>query len=291
MSRTILVTGATGKQGGAVARQLLRDGWDVRALTRSPDKEEAQDLYREGAEVVKGDLNNRFGLRRLLEDVYGVFSVQQPWEHGVKKESIQGIALAEEAKQAGVAHFVYSSVGSAHRNTGIAHFESKWSIEEHIRSTWMQYTILRPVYFMENFLTPQTLSEIQNGTLSLGLNPERSLQLVAVDDIGVFATLAFNNPEEYIGRELDIAGDQLSGPQMAYLFAKLLGRDVKYKQISIEQLKKTIGEDYALMFEWFNKKGYEANIASLRKNNPRLKTLRQWSVEHIVEFEYEDARA
>lgn len=291
MARTILVTGATGKQGGAVVRHLLKDGWDVRALTRTPTKEEAITLNREGVEVVKGDLDDRLSLRKALDDVYGVFSVQQPWEHGVKKETEQGIVLADEAQRAEVTHFIYSSVGSAHRNTGIPHFESKWKIEQHIRSIGLQYTIIRPVYFMENFLAPQALSEMRGGTLSMGLNQNRSLQLIAVDDIGAFATLAFNHPGDYLGEEFDIAGDQLTGPQMAHTFEKVLNREVYYQQISIDQIRKTINDDYALMTDWFNKGGYEANIAMCRKNIPGLRTLEKWTEEHKVEFEYEHTHA
>ena len=123
--RLILVSGATGQQGGAVARSLLKRGFPVRALTRSPEKPEAQALAEGGAELVRGDLENRASLDQALEGVHGVFSVQNFWESGYEREVQQGKTLADAAKAAGVRHVVYSSVGSAHRETGISHFDSK----------------------------------------------------------------------------------------------------------------------------------------------------------------------
>ena len=132
--RVILVSGATGQQGGAVARNLLERGFAVRALTRDPEKAAARELADLGAEVVSGDLEDRASIERVLDGVYGVFSVQKFLEAGVEGEVRQGVRLADAAKAAGVEHYVYSSVGSAHRETGIPHFESKWEVEEHVRA-------------------------------------------------------------------------------------------------------------------------------------------------------------
>ena len=149
--RVILVSGATGQQGGSVARNLLEWGFAVRALTRDAEKAAARELADLGAEVVGGDLEDRASIERVLDGVYGVFSVQQFWEVGVEGEVRQGILLADAAKEAGVEHFVYSSVGSAHRDTGIPHFDSKWDVEEHVRASGVPYTVLRPVFFMQNW--------------------------------------------------------------------------------------------------------------------------------------------
>lgn len=149
--RLVLVSGATGQQGGAVARSLLGRGFAVRALTRDTDKEAAKELADLGAEVVKGDLEDRPSVERALDGVRGVFSVQQFFEAGYEGEVRQGVQLADRAKAAGVEHYVYSSVGSAHRETGIPHFESKWEVEEHVRASGVPYTVLRPVFFMQNW--------------------------------------------------------------------------------------------------------------------------------------------
>lgn len=276
MDRIILVTGATGKQGGAVARHLLRKGWSVRALTRSPEKEEAVTLLKNGAQIIKGDLEDTTSLQKALKSVYGVYSVQNSWEHGVAKEVQQGKVLAEEAKRAGVAHFVYSSVGSAHRATGIPHFESKWQIEQFIRSSGLRATIFRPVFFMDNLLMPDTLSAVGDGTLPMGTDPDTPLQMIAVDDIGAFVQLAFDNPDEFIGKEIDIAGDELTGPQTAGVLEQVLNKPIAYRQTPIEQIR-SFSSDYAVMTEWFNTKGYEADIPALRKMHPALMTFEKWT--------------
>ena len=132
-TKIILVTGATGQQGGAVARHLLKQpGFAVRALTRDSAKPAARALAQAGAEVVRGDLDDPASVRRALEGAWGVFSVQNFMETGYEGEIRQGKALADAAKAAGVQHFVYTSVVSADRKTGLPHFESKWQIEQHI---------------------------------------------------------------------------------------------------------------------------------------------------------------
>lgn len=290
MSRIILVTGATGKQGGAVANRLLKRDWKVRALTRSPEQDAALALKKRGARIMKGDLDDPASLRKALNGVYGVYSVQNSWEHGVEKEREQGKTLADEARRAEVSHFVYSSVGSAHRATGIPHFDSKWDIEQHIRSTGLRFTILRPVFFMENFLMPDIVSAIDSGTLPLGVFPDKPLQMISVKDIGAFAALAFTKPAEFVNREIDIAGDELTGPQTAGILSRVLEKEITYQQAPIEQIR-AFSEDYALMVEWFNAKGYEADIPALRKIRPGLITFGEWAKEHKQALSMEYAHA
>src|ERR671916_2504543 len=144
----ILVTGATGNQGGAAARELLANGCRVKAMTRNPTSEAAQALVAENAEVVRADLDDPSSLESALAGVWGVFTVQNTWEAGVEREEEQGKRIAEIARRQGVQHYVYSSVGSAHRATGIPHFDNKWRVEETVRGLGLpSYTILRPVFF------------------------------------------------------------------------------------------------------------------------------------------------
>jgi uncharacterized protein YbjT (DUF2867 family) len=269
---TVLVSGATGQQGGAVARHLLGAGFHVRALTRDPEGEAAQRLAAEGAEVVGGDLEDRTALDRALKGAYGVFSVQNFGEAGVEGEVRQGKALADAARGAGVGHFLYSSVGSAHRNTGIPHFDSKFAIEEHVRSSGLPHTILRPVFLMENWEW-MGREAIHSGTLSFPLDPGKLLQQIAVDDIGVFAALAFSNPDRWLGRAVDLAGDELTMPEVAGAFGRVIGRPVEYVEMPMEQARQMMGEEGEIMLRWFNDVGYEADIAALRQEHPGLTTL------------------
>lgn len=267
----ILVSGATGSQGGAVARSLQERGFGVQALTRDPEKPQARELASKGAEVVEGNLDDRASIDRALDGVYGVFSVQQFFEAGYEGEVRQGINLADAAKNAGVSHFVYSSVGSAHRNTGIPHFDSKWEVEEHVRYVGLPYTILRPVFFMDNWEGMR--DQILSGTLPQPLDPDKPLQQVAVEDIGAFTALAFEDPQKWVGREVDLAGDELTMPQVAETFGRVIGREVSYYQVPWDQFREMMGEEMAGMYEWFNEVGYEADIPALRGEHRGIESL------------------
>ena len=276
--RLILVTGATGKQGGAVARSLLDRGFRVRALTRDPQRPEAQALTEQGAEVVQGDMDDRSAMDRVLDGAYGAFSVQNFWEAGYDLEVQQGKTVADAAKEAGVEHFVYSSVGSAYRETGISHFDSKWEIEKHVRELGLPYTILRPVFFMQNWEMMQ--EPILGGTLAQPLDPDKPFQQVAVEDIGAFAAIAFEHPDGWIGREVDLAGDEQTMPEIAETFGRVIGREVEYYQVPWDQLEEQMGEEYAVMYRWFNEVGYEADIAALRQEYPELTTFERYLRSH-----------
>ena len=279
--RTVLVTGATGTQGGAVARNLLDRGWKVRALTRNNESDKALELKSLGAEVFKGDLNDPDSLKEPLDGVYGVFSVQNFWEAGNEGEIALGKTLAIAAKEAGVKHLVYSSVGSADKNTKINHFDSKFEIEKFIRSIDIPYTILRPVSFMDNFFMMK--EQIDEGNLINAILPEVPLQMIASNDIGIFAAKVFDNPKKYIGRAIDIAGDSITMPESAKLLSERIGKTIDYTALSMEDFRSAMGDEYATMVDWFNKVGYSVDIEDLeRSNNIRMKRFNEWLSE--VEF-------
>jgi uncharacterized protein YbjT (DUF2867 family) len=235
----------------------------------------ARTLAATGVAVIEGDFDDRASLARALDGVYGAYAVQTPWQGGgVKGELRQGIAFADAAKSAGIQHLVYSSVGSAERQTGIPHFESKYQIEEHIRAIELPCTILRPVFLMENFLFNR--DTIMSGTLTEPLMPTRPLQMVAVDDIGAFAALAFAAPEQWLGRAIELAGDELTMPRAAEIFGRVIGRPVQYVQVPMAEVRRTSGEEQATMFTWFNQVGYGADLPTLRAIYPALTTLEQW---------------
>src|SRR3954469_16604652 len=210
--KTILITGATGKQGGATLRHLAkRGGFKLRALTRKPDGDAAKALSALGAEVVAGDLNDAASLERAVAGAWGVFAVQNTWEAGVEGEEEQGKRLAKVARDKGVQHYVYTSVGSADRNTGIPHFDNKARIEDTVRSLGFPSTvILRPVFFMENLPTPMLL---QGDKLVTALKPNTKLQMIAVRDVGEYGARAFIDAERLTRREIDIAGDAQTMPE------------------------------------------------------------------------------
>jgi uncharacterized protein YbjT (DUF2867 family) len=275
---TILVAGVTGQQGGSVARHLLSGGFSVRGITRDPDAPKAEALRAAGVELVRADLTDRASVAGLFGGVSGVFSVATPFEAGLDAEVAQGTTLGDAANAAGVEHYVYSSVGGADRDSGVPHFESKWAIENHLRSLGLPLTVVRPVYFFENF-GGWALRPAEDGyTMAMPLSPGRALQAVAADDIGAFVAMAFADPAAWVGREFELAGDERTLPAYAEAIAADIGARVDYVQVPWESLREQ-SEDLFRMFDFFAREGYAADIAALRKQYRGLHTFDGWLAE------------
>ncbi|HEV8660456.1 MAG TPA: NmrA/HSCARG family protein [Thermoanaerobaculia bacterium] len=222
------------------------------SCSKKPDGEKARSLASQGAEVVAADYDDEPSLRRALDGMWGVFSLQNTWEAGVEREEEQGKRLARLARAANVERFVYSSVGSADRATGIPHFENKARIEETVLELgFPSYVILRPVFFMEKFISPWFLPGIRDGKLMLGIKPTTELQMIAVSDIGKYALRAFEQAAEMNATELDIAGDERTMPEAAAILSQATGRSVQFVQTPIEEVRKW-SSDFATMLEWFD---------------------------------------
>jgi uncharacterized protein YbjT (DUF2867 family) len=269
-SELVLVAGATGRQGGAVTRLLVQKGYRVRALTRHPEK--AGDLRKLGAEVVNGDMTDRDSLRDAFHSVRRLFLVTTPYEISIEAEINQGMTMVDAARDAGILHLVFNSVASAHLHTGIPHFESKWEIEKHIRQVGLPSTIIRPVSFMENFAYPQTIHALENGKLRTPVKTDRKVQWIAVDDIAKFVQSSFEQSEKFLGREIDIAGDELTYPECLKVISDLTGKPIACEEISYEEAENTMGHDRMVMNRWINEVGYSADILSME---------RQWGVKAL----------
>jgi uncharacterized protein YbjT (DUF2867 family) len=261
--RTVLITGATGKQGGATARALAGSEFKLRAMTRHPDGDAAKAVASAtGAEIVQGDLNDAASIRSALKGVWGVFGVQNTWEAGVQGEEEQGKRLASLAREAGVLHYVYTSVGSAHRKTGIPHFDNKYRVEDTIRAAgFPSYVIFRPVFFMENLTSAWFLN---GDTIHAAMRPDLTLQMISVDDIGKYVARGFTNADTLNRREIDLAADEVTLPDAAMALSKGLGRTISFVEIPISEVRKN-SEDFALMLEWFDRVGYDVDIPSLER--------------------------
>lgn len=273
--KVILITGATGKQGGATLRHLAKSkGFKLRAMTRKPDDKPAAELAALGAQVVVGDLDDAASLTRALEGVWGVYAVQNTWEAGVEKEEAQGKRMATLARQAGVQRYVYASVASADKKTGIPHFDNKFRVEETVRGLgFPSYAIVRPVFFMENLTSPWSL---QGDKLSAALKPETPLQMVAVDDIGKFGAKMFAEADAYRNVAFDIAGDAVTMKAAAAALGEVVGSPVTYQQIPMEVLRQN-SEDLYKMTAWFESTGYSVDIPSLEpKFGIRPLTFAEW---------------
>jgi uncharacterized protein YbjT (DUF2867 family) len=276
--KTVLITGATGQQGGAVIRHMLAKGWNLRALTRNTNSASALNLVSQGVELAQGDLEDLASLEDAAHGVYGIYSVQNFWKVGAKREVQQGKSLADMAKKAAVEHFVYSSVGGAERNSGIGHWATKWEVEQYIRQLGLPATMIRPAAFMENYYNEQTEIGILQGKFTDAVHADKPYQTIAVDDIGAFVALAFDRPKELIGQALEIAGSELTNPQAAEVFSRVLGKPVEFEELPMPVVQSVLGEEYYQMYRWFNEEGFKANIAELRRCYPEvhLHTLEEW---------------
>ncbi len=268
-SLSVLVTGATGKQGGALARALLKKGHHVRALTRRPESGAAQELKRLGAELVAGDMENRASIERAASGADALFAVSDFWGSGPEAEIRQGTTVADVVKRIGVPHLVYTSVPKANEFTGIPHFDTKTRVEKYIVALGVPYTIIGPAFFMENYLSPWWAPELQQGRFPLALKPHTKLQQIAVEDIGNFAAVVMERRNEFLGKRLDIASDELTGPEIAQKLSRVAGRPIDYVHLPIDDLKK-FNEDFGIMFDWFENVGTGIDIAKLRANYPEV---------------------
>lgn len=272
--------GATGKQGGSVARELLRRGRPVRALTRDPRSPASLALADLGATVVRGDLDDPYSLASALDDVHGVYSVQTfMGDGGAVAEERQGRAVATAAAKAGIGHFVYGSVGGADRSRGVAHFASKGRIEHYIDELGLPATVLRLPFFLSNFAFMGPRRDGDGLVLRLALRPQTRLQMFDPSDTGLFAAEAFDDPVTYLGRRIELASDELTGDQMAAVFETESGLPTRFQEQSTEDVRR-FSEDTAAMFEWFNTEGFRADLTDLRARHPELTTLQTWAQRH-----------
>lgn len=276
----VLVAGATGLQGGAVARLLLEKGHQVRALTRKPATAAASRLEEAGAEIFAGDLADEASVERAAEGADAFFLVATPSEEGAAAEVRQGEAAARASKRAGVKHVVYSSVAGADRGTGLPHFDSKREIEQYVAGLGVPYTVVAPVFFMENLLAPAALDRLRAGTLSLALPPRKKLQLVAVADLAALTRLVVERPGVFQGKRLEVASDELTGPEIAKALSHASGSSIGFSRAALSDVRAS-SEDLGRMFEWLGEVGFHADVEGLRRAWPEVgwHDLRAWARE------------
>ena len=261
---TVVVTGSTGKQGGAVARGLLERGHKVRAVTRDPNSSQAKLLANAGATLVAASLEDTAAIKKTLEGATSLFAMTTPYG-GTDAETKQGITAADAAKAAGV-HLVFTSVGSANRQTGVPHFDSKYEVEKHIAKIGVRATILAPVAFMENLYFIK--EQLAKGIYASALAPTRALAQVAVADIGAVAVRVLEDAGRFTGKRFDLAGDELTGNDAMAILSRVTGRSFNYFQVPLDVIRQRMGEDAVKMYEWFDRVGFAVDRAALRREFP-----------------------
>lgn len=293
----ILVTGATGAQGGGAARRLLAAGRSVRFLTRDAKSPAAQALLSAGAEAVTGDLGDESSLAAAVRGVGGVFSVQVPGPDEVR----HGFALIDAALKEGVSHFVHTSVTGTqdHKNfpgwgTGRwveGYWTAKWSIEEKARGVgFKNWTVLRPAFMMENFIPPKVnflFPHLAQREIVSAMRPDAVLQLISAEDIGAFAAAAFLDPATFNHQTIDLAGEAPTVAEIAAALSAGTGREIRAVQVTpTEAVARGLFEGWVRTHEWINEVGYRADIAALKRYSAPLTSFAQWIDRHRDEFQF-----
>jgi uncharacterized protein YbjT (DUF2867 family) len=265
----VLVTGATGKQGGHLVGELLARGHSVRALTRKPESPAATALAERGVTIVAGDFEDQGSLERAARGVDTVFAMSTPFGTSEQTETREGINIVRAAATAGVAHLVYSSVAGADRATGIPHFDSKFEVEKEVRRSGVPFTIIAPAFFMENFLADFMAAGLAKGSIAIAVPATRRLQQISVANIAQFAALVIERRESFIGKRIDIASDELTMTTVAATISEVSGRHIEYTALPIDSVRQ-FNEDLARMYEWFDRVGYDADVVGLRWLYPEV---------------------
>lgn len=263
----VAVAGATGAQGGAAARSLLGRGFRARALTRAPESAAAQALRGLGAEVHAADFDDSRSLEAALKGVDGLFAMSTPFGSDPETEVRQGVDLPEAAR--GVGHIVFTSAARADRGTGVPHFESKYRIEQRLRGPGVPWTVLGPAAFMDNHTVEWSLQGLREGRFVLPVPADRLLTLVPARDIGAFAAHVLTRPQEFAGRRIDVASDELTCPEVAEALTRACGRPVVFERLPIAHVE-AFSAGLAAMFRYFAEVGLDVDVAALRRDFPEV---------------------
>jgi uncharacterized protein YbjT (DUF2867 family) len=273
----IVVTGATGHQGGAVAHHLLAAGWRVRALTRDPTSAKARALAARGAEVVRGDMGDPASLRPVFAGAYGVYSVQNPMISGLDAEVRQGQTVADVANEAGVRHLVYGSAGVGVAGTGVGSWESKLRVEEHMRALALPLTVLRPMALMELMTDRVYYPAVSTWHVMPKLMGEaRPVGWLCADDLGAIAAQAFARPGEFVGRDLRLAGDVQSIAACRILYRAVWGRAPRRFPMPVWLFARFVGPDLPAMWRWLRTHEVDLDPEPTRALRPEALGVEAW---------------
>lgn len=297
--KDVLVLGSTGRQGFAVARQLLNAGWDVRAMTRSPSSDRAKMLGEMGASVVAADFDNQQSLKNAARGAYAVFSVQDFWEAGYDREIEQGKRILDISINAQVDHFVYTSVGGVDRSEGrgILHFDTKREIEALVRMSGLRHSIFRPVTFFENFVASNAISTLlDNGIFQFPYQGDKPFQMVALDDLGFAVTRALEEPDTFDGLALELASETLTMNDFANALSIGSGRDISFQELSYERFaammngittqeemaRQKAGPSFLAQYHWHQESnpetgGWAADLASIDRLGLQRTSAIEWA--------------
>jgi uncharacterized protein YbjT (DUF2867 family) len=271
----VLVAGATGRLGGPLAERLMERGHRVRALTRVPGSAAAGWLRSRGARVVAGDLDDPPSLRSAAAGADAVFVLSTP-HHGTgpAAETRQAIALADAAVAAGAGYLVYASAAGAGQAGMVPMLDSKRRVEEHLATLPVPHAMIAPAYFMDNLFYPWNMDVLRAGHWPIPLPPGRPVQLIPAADTAHFAALVIERPGDFAGRRVELASDEVTGPQAARILSAVLHRPITPAQAMPRPLVPMVP-----FFDWIAEVGFHADIPRLRAGYPEIgwQSLPQWA--------------
>ena len=262
----ILVGGATGRQGNAVVDELLARGYQVRGLTRKPDGKKAQRLKDKGVEVVQGNYADSDSLLNAMDGVERMFF----YSGFSRDEAAEGDNVVAAAKAAGIKQLVYSSGAAANPQNGLQG-AAKMQVELAITGSGVPYTVFRPVAFMENFDRQKARFASQGITDSR--DPERMLHFIAITDIGFLVGEAFDDPDQWLNKAVNVASDKMTVAAYVATFSDVMGQDIVYTQMPLDEYLATLPKPLRPLFRWYDEEGYDADVDDLRAEYPNLTTL------------------
>ena len=299
--KVIAVVGSTGAQGGGLARAILADGeFAARALTRDPSKEQAQALAAAGAEVVQADLDDAASLAKSFEGAHGVFAVTNFWEHfSAEKEIAQARNVAQAAKDAGVQHVIWSTLENVRDHVPldddrmpniqevykVPHFDGKGEADSLFLDAGVPTTFLLASWYFENMIFfGQGPSRGEDGALVFTLPlADKKMAQIAAEDVGKCALGVFKRGTELVGQRIGVAGDLLSGDEMAAAFAKAFGEECSYRPLTWDQYRALgfpgadeMGNMYQFYCEFDSVLNSTRDVERSRSLNPQLQSLETW---------------
>jgi len=279
--KTIFITGITGNQGGAVANHLLKQNHSIIGLTRNANSEKAKQWNAKGVTIVEGSLDEPEAFKTQLENADAIYFMQAL--QGKENEIKQGKQFIDAIKPQSKTHLVYASVLGADLNTGVPHFDSKFELENYIKSKSLSHTILRPASFYENHLFPQVANGIKKGKYVSPLNKTCRQQMIGIDDIGKIAAKVISNRETYTNKTMSIATDEWQIGEIPQAFSEVINRPVKYKKLPGFITRLAMGKDLSKMFKYMNKHDFSVveNVEAVKNEFDIKGNFKSWISENF----------
>jgi uncharacterized protein YbjT (DUF2867 family) len=274
--KTIVVVGATGRQGREVVRHLIRDGWPVKGVTRKPESKKAEAVRALGAELVPADLDDSTTLESAFQGAYGVYTMQPPIPGKPENEVQQGKNVALAAQKMKVQHVVYGSAGPEKIKTGIEQWDTKLEVTQAMLSLGLPLTTLRPLAFMELMTDPSYYPNAIWYIWPKITGGDRKIPWISVQDVGAIAAKAFANPTEFVGKDFILSADAQSLDECRAIYKEVRGKYPSRFPMPMFLFEKFVGKDIPRMWNWLRTHSVNLDTSQTRQIHPEVMTVRTW---------------